>query len=65
MLWVKASPRAIERLRTFVQECPPTFTIPNPVVAYPPTTEEDGVIPHWGDDPLARQIYIYRLHDYV
>lgn len=65
MFWTGASPQAVEGLRGFIEERPPTFAVPNSAPSYAPTVEADGKIPPLNDEPLAQKIYIYRLRDYV
>ena len=64
-LWRDVDPKVRRGLEAMLRDTPPTLTVPNPIVAYPPTSREDDAIPALEHEPLAHNIYIYRLRDYL
>lgn len=63
LFWLHVTPEVRDGLRALLERCPPTFTVPNPIVAHEATALEDGQLPALDHEPLAHSIYVYRLRD--
>ena len=61
LLWNRLAPGDSQRLAEFMRKYPPDKIVPNPVARHEQTFMEDGDIPDLRDDPLAWNLYVYRL----
>lgn len=65
LFWLYVDPQTRQGLESMLRRFPPAYVVPNPIVSHEATALEDGQLPALEHEPLAHNIYIYRLRDYL